>query len=114
MTRDHRLVATHLRIGHVFLWIHINKLHDPVAVGSRRGREKARGWIKDFKSHKLAPPIQLDVRFKNYRPSGVLSYLSIVEHSDAHSIRFNRQGHHRGIEIPGIHYDLRTIPGTLV
>jgi hypothetical protein len=54
------------------------------------------------------------VRFKNYRPSGVLSYLSIVEHSDAHSIRFNRQGHHRGIEIPGIHYDLRTIPGTLV
>src|SRR5678815_1428148 len=44
--------------------------------------------IKDFKPHKLAPPIQLDVRFKNYRPSEVLSYLSIVERTDAHSIRF--------------------------
>jgi len=44
--------------------------------------------IKDFKPHKLAPPIQLDVSFKNYRPSEVLSYLSIVERTDAHSIRF--------------------------
>src|SRR5687767_10879857 len=54
-------------------------------------REKAKraiGRIKDFKPHKLAPPIQLDVRFKNYRPSEVLSYLSIVERTDAHSIRF--------------------------
>lgn len=54
-------------------------------------REKVRraiGRIKDFKPYKLAPPIQLDVRFKNYRPSEVLSYLSIVERTDAHSIRF--------------------------
>lgn len=54
-------------------------------------REKAKraiGRIKDFKPLKLAPPIQLDVRFKNYRPSEVLSYLSIVERTDAHSIRF--------------------------
>ena len=54
-------------------------------------REKVRkavGRIKDFKPYKLASPIQLDVRFKNYRPSEVLSYLSIVERTDAHSIRF--------------------------
>jgi len=54
-------------------------------------REKVRkaiGRIKDFKPYKLAAPIQLDVRFKNYRPSEVLSYLSIVERTDAHSIRF--------------------------
>jgi D-amino peptidase len=54
-------------------------------------REKAKRAIvriKDFQPHKLAPPIQLDVRFKNYRPSEVLSYLSIVERTDAHSIRF--------------------------
>lgn len=54
-------------------------------------REKARkavSRIKDFKPYKLAPPIQLDVRFKNYRPSELLSYLSIVERTDAHSIRF--------------------------
>ena len=50
--------------------------------------KKAIGRIKDFKPHKLAGPIQLDVRFKNYRPSEVLSYLSIVERTDAHSIRF--------------------------
>lgn len=51
--------------------------------------KKAIGRIKDFKPYKLAAPIQLDVRFKNYRPSEVLSYLSIVERTDAHSIRFN-------------------------
>ena len=54
-------------------------------------RDKARkavARIKDFKPYKLAGPIQLDVRFKNYRPSEVLSYLSIVERTDAHSIRF--------------------------
>jgi D-amino peptidase len=54
-------------------------------------REKVRkaiGRIKDFKPYKLGAPIQLDVRFKNYRPSEVLSYLSIVERTDAHSIRF--------------------------
>ena len=44
--------------------------------------------IRDFKPYKLDGPIQLDVRFKNYRPSEVLSYLSIVERTDAHSIRF--------------------------
>jgi len=32
--------------------------------------------------------VQLDVRFKNYRPAELLSYLSIVKRTDAHSIRF--------------------------
>jgi len=44
--------------------------------------------IKEFKPYKLTTPIKLDVTFKNYRPSEVLSYLSIVERPDAHSIRF--------------------------
>jgi D-amino peptidase len=54
-------------------------------------REKVRtalGRIKDFKPYKPKTPVQLDVRFKNYRPSEILSYLSIVERTDAHSIRF--------------------------
>jgi D-amino peptidase len=54
-------------------------------------REKVRkavGRIKEFKTYKLTAPIKLEVRFKNYRPSEVLSYLSIVERVDAHSIRF--------------------------
>jgi D-amino peptidase len=50
--------------------------------------KKAMGRIKQFKPYKLKTPVQLDVRFKNYRPSEVLSYLSIVERTDAHSIRF--------------------------
>jgi D-amino peptidase len=44
--------------------------------------------IKDFKPYKLRTPIQLDVRFKNYRPSEVLSYLPIVERTNSHSIKF--------------------------
>ncbi len=54
-------------------------------------REKVRraiGRISDFKPYRLDTPITLDVRFKNYRPSEVLSYLPIVERTDAHSIRF--------------------------
>lgn len=54
-------------------------------------REKVKtalGRIKDFKPYKPKTPVQLDVRFKNYRPSELLSYLSIVERTDAHSIRF--------------------------
>jgi len=50
--------------------------------------QKAVGRIKDFKPYKLTNPVKLEVRFKNYRPSEVLSYLSIVERADAHSIRF--------------------------
>jgi D-amino peptidase len=50
--------------------------------------KKAIGRIKAFKPYKLKTPVQLDVRFKNYRPSELLSYLSIVERTDAHSIRF--------------------------
>ena len=49
---------------------------------------KAIGRIKEFKPYKLKTPVQLEVQFKNYRPSEVLSYLSIVERIDSHSIRF--------------------------
>jgi len=44
--------------------------------------------IDEFEPLLLPTPITLDVRFKNYRPSQVLAYLSIVERTDAHSIRF--------------------------
>ncbi|HEV2667547.1 MAG TPA: M55 family metallopeptidase [Blastocatellia bacterium] len=54
----------------------------------RQKVKQAIGRIKDFKPYKLKAPVQLDVRFKNYRPSEVLSYLSIVERTDSHSVRF--------------------------
>lgn len=49
---------------------------------------KAMSRIGEFKPYKVSAPIRLDVRFKNYRPAEVLSYLSIVERTDSHSIRF--------------------------
>ncbi|MFY9611760.1 MAG: M55 family metallopeptidase [Blastocatellia bacterium] len=54
-------------------------------------REKVRlaiARIRDFKPHRIKAPVELDVRFKSYRPSEMLSYLSIVERTDSHSIRF--------------------------
>ena len=60
-----------------------------VAYGVIREKVKrAVSRIKDFKPFKIAAPVQLDVRFKNYRPSEVLSYLPIVQRTDSHSIRF--------------------------
>ncbi len=50
--------------------------------------KKAMSRLAEFKPYKVSTPIQLDVRFKNYRPAEVLSYLSIVKRTDAHSIRF--------------------------
>ncbi len=46
------------------------------------------GRLRDFRPFVLEAPVTLDLRFKNYRPSQLLSYLSIVDRPDAHSIRF--------------------------
>jgi D-amino peptidase len=54
-------------------------------------RDKARravSRLREFTPYKLMAPIELSVTFKNYRMSEVLSYLSIVERTDAHSIKF--------------------------
>ena len=54
-------------------------------------RDKAQQAVKrisEFKPYKLAGPIELEVRFKNYRPAEVLSYLNIIQRPDSHSIRF--------------------------
>jgi len=50
--------------------------------------KKAIGRIGSFKPYKLAAPVTLDLRFKNYRPPEILSYLPGVERTDSHSIRF--------------------------
>jgi D-amino peptidase len=79
--------------GAVVKWaygFHSAKTMTPEAAYDVIGEKvrKAIGRIKDFKPYKLKTPVQLDVRFKNYRPSEVLSYLPIVERTDSHSIRF--------------------------
>src|SRR5437867_3301125 len=40
----------------------------------REKAQKAVRRIKDFKPYKITSPVKLEVRFKNYRPSEVLSY----------------------------------------
>ncbi|HET7112475.1 MAG TPA: M55 family metallopeptidase [Pyrinomonadaceae bacterium] len=54
----------------------------------RETARRAVSRIRDFKPYKLSAPIELEVRFKNYRPAEVLSYLRIVERPDAHSVKF--------------------------
>ncbi len=44
--------------------------------------------LKDFKPYRVREPVDLDIRFKNYRPAEVLAYLPSVERTDAHSIRY--------------------------
>ncbi len=53
----------------------------------RQKVKTAMGRIKDFKPYRVKTPVQLEVRFKNYRQAEVLSYLPIVERTDAHSIK---------------------------
>ncbi len=54
-------------------------------------REKAKraiGRVREGKPYRVASPVTLEVRFKNYRPAEVLAYLPVVERTDSHSIRF--------------------------
>jgi D-amino peptidase len=42
----------------------------------------------EFKPYKPASPMQLEVRFKNYRPAEVLALLPFIERADAHAVRY--------------------------
>ena len=78
-------------------------------------REKVKqavGRIKDFKPYKIASPVKLDVRFKNYRPSEILSFLSIVDRPDAHSIASQAKTY-RSLKVSGVHYHLRSGVGAV-
>lgn len=44
--------------------------------------------IGDFRPWDLGGPIELEGRFKNYRPVEALGYLEIVERIDSHTIRY--------------------------
>jgi D-amino peptidase len=54
-------------------------------------REKVKAAMArrgSFRPYVVKTPVELDVRFKNYRPAELLSYLSVVNRTDAHSVRF--------------------------
>jgi D-amino peptidase len=50
--------------------------------------EKAVRNLKSFKPYKIKAPFTLEITFKNYRPSEMLAFLSMVERPTSHSIRF--------------------------
>ena len=54
----------------------------------REATQRALSRLKDFKPYTGENPIRLDVRFKNYRPAEMLTYLPIVERLDSHTVRF--------------------------
>ena len=54
-------------------------------------RDKAETALRNILNYEpltMSGSVTLDIRFKNYLPSEVLSYLSIVERTSAHTIRF--------------------------
>ncbi len=79
--------------GAVVKWnygFHSAKTMMPEAANDliREKVKRAIGRIGEFKPYRVDTPVRLDVRFKNYRPAEVLSYLSIIERLDSHTIRF--------------------------
>ena len=54
-------------------------------LGLSEVRVERRGELRPYV---LERPVRLDVTFKHYRPGEMLSYLSVVERTSSHSIRF--------------------------
>ncbi len=54
----------------------------------REGARRAIGRIRELKPYRVATPVTLDVRFKNYRPAELLAYLPAIQRTDAHAIRY--------------------------
>jgi len=60
-------------------------------AAARLIREKVAAGVRRRAEFRPAPPrapVQLDVRFRFYRPAEMLAYLPIVERTDAHTIRY--------------------------
>jgi D-amino peptidase len=55
----------------------------------RAAAGRAIGRLKELHAYKVKEPVDLDLRFKNYRPSELLAYLPGIERTDAHAIRFH-------------------------
>jgi D-amino peptidase len=54
----------------------------------REGARRAVGRLREFKPYRVATPVAVEVRFKNYRPAELLAYLPVVERLDAHAVRY--------------------------
>jgi D-amino peptidase len=54
----------------------------------REAARRAVGRAGQLKPYRVTEPVDLDLRFKNYRPAELLAYLPGIERTDAHAIRF--------------------------
>lgn len=52
------------------------------------GVKAALARLRDFKPYIVKTPVTLEISFKNYTPAQMLSYLSVVQRVDSHTIRF--------------------------
>ena len=57
---------------------------DAIAAAVRRGMEKRAA----IAPHRVKAPVEMEIRFKNYRPSEVLSWLPGVRRIDAHAVAY--------------------------
>lgn len=57
---------------------------DAIAAAVRRGMERRAA----IRPHRVKEPVEIEIRFKNYRPSEVLSWLPGVRRIDAHAVGY--------------------------
>jgi D-amino peptidase len=57
---------------------------DVIAAAVRKGMERRAA----IAPHRVKAPVEMEIRFKNYRPSEVLSWLPGVRRVDAHTVAF--------------------------
>ncbi len=69
---------------------HSAKVMTPEASRERIAEAVRRALAGRSRFHpvRVTTPVTVEVRFKNYRPAEVLSWLPVVERADAHSVRF--------------------------
>jgi D-amino peptidase len=69
--------------------------HSAKTLTPEASRERIRDAVRRalenrtrFRPMRVATPVTLEIRFKNYRPAEILAFLPNVERTDAHSVRF--------------------------
>lgn len=85
-----RLGAIEAVVTKKSLGFHATETLTPAAACEQIQRAVTSGVAHRDQRHPyvLSTPVTLDVSFKNYQQSEILSYLRIVERTDSHSIRF--------------------------
>ena len=57
---------------------------DVIAAAVKRGMEKR----EDIEPYRITTPVEMEIRFKSYRPAEVLAWLPGVKRADAHAVRY--------------------------